>query len=370
MRIGVLTLDLLSNYGGVLQAFALYHTLEMMGHEPCLISTRKLKRPSLSKRLKWFASQTVETLFPLYVTYQKYEDCSRKNIISFINQEIPNKIYPTDLKQLNGVFDAIVVGSDQVWRPPFSTDVRMFFLDFAQDFEHIKRISYAASFGLPDLKEDEWPQGYVVECANLLKKFDAVSVRENDAVDICKKRFGVDNAEWVLDPTMLLSPNDYLQDIPATSKGKFVNYVLDMDPVKSEIIDCIEKIIGAKTIYLKDEVGKSHLRPLKFKQHRTIESWLSEIASSEFVFTDSFHGCVFCIIFNKPFAVRLNAERGNARFNSLMQLYDLKDRIVENASDVHEIMSRPIDWDIVNKKRCQMAKKSLAFLTNALEDKD
>ncbi len=366
MKIGILTLELVSNYGGVLQAFALYHTLERMGHEPCLISTRKLKEPKLKKRIKWFVSRCIEWVFPLYITYQTSKDGSRKNFIRFINEKLPNKIYPTDLKQLNGEFDALVVGSDQVWRPVFSEDVRMFFLDFAMDFKHVKRIAYAASFGLPDLKDDEWRDGYIDECATMLKKFDAVSVRENDAVDICKNRFGFENAKWVLDPTMLLAPTDYLQEVPVATKGKFVNYILDMDSTKEAIISTIEKTMGTKTIYLKDEIEVSHQRPLKFKQHRSIESWLTEIASAEFVFTDSFHGCVFCIIFNKPFAVRLNAQRGNARFNSLMQLYGLQDRMVKNAEDVEKVMALPIDWETVNEKRHQMIEKSIGFLRNAL----
>ncbi len=367
MKIGILTLELVSNYGGVLQAYALYHTLEKMGHEPCLISTRKLKEPNLKKRIKWFVSRSIERIFPLYISYQTSKDGSRKNFIRFINEKLPNKIYPTDMKQLNGEFDALVVGSDQVWRPPFSRDVRMYFLDFAQDFEHVKRIAYAASFGLPDLKDDEWHEGYVAECASLLKKFDAVSVRENDAVDICKDRFGYDNAEWVLDPTMLLAPTDYLQEIPETTKGKFVNYILDMDSVKSEVIDTIEKSLGTKTTYLKDEIEVSHRRPRRFMQHRAIESWLSEIASADFVFTDSFHGCVFCIIFSKPFAVRLNVLRGNARFNSLLHLYGLQDRMVKTAEDVEKVMARPIDWESVNEKRRQMIEKSIGFLRNALD---
>lgn len=367
MKIGILTLELVSNYGGVLQAFALYHTLERMGHEPCLISTRKLKDPNLKKRIKLFVSRCIERVFPLYITYQTSKDGSRKNFIRFINEKLPNKICPTDMKQLNGEFDALVVGSDQVWRPVFSQDVRLFFLNFAVDFVHIKRIAYAASFGLSDIKDDEWPKGYVDECATLLKKFDAVSVRENDAIDICKNQFGYDNAEWVLDPTMLLAPTDYLQEIPETTKGKFVNYILDRDSVKDEIIGTIEKSLGTKTTYLMNEIKVSRMRPLKFKQHRAIESWLSEIASADFVFTDSFHGCVFCIIFNIPFAVRLNALRGNARFNSLLHLYGLQDRMVKTAEDAEKVMARPIDWESVNEKRRQMIEKSIGFLRNALD---
>ncbi len=367
MKVGILTLELCANYGGVLQAFALYRTLEKMGHEPWLISTKKIKRgvkTKLRTRCVKAINELLHTICPEYVSHAMASDISMANIKKFIDANILNRLYPSDMNELRGL-DAIVVGSDQVWRPFYCDDVRQNFLDFAVDFKNMKRVSYAASFGVAKLSPGEFPQPVIDECSKLLKLFDAVSVREQDGVNICKERFGVSNAEWVLDPTMLLDADDYCIWVQNAGSGRFINYVLDQNSEKTEMIKGIEAHLGVKSIPVMDDIVLGR-RASKVKCCRSVENWLSDFVSADFVFTDSFHGCVFCIIFNKPFAVCVNLQRGGSRFESLLSLYGLKDRMITNASEVPNLMSRKIDWDFVNAKRSNMKNKSLAFLQKAL----
>ncbi len=367
MKVGILTFDTSPNYGCVLQSFALYHTLEKLGYEPWLISTKKIKLGralTVKRRVIDCINRMAHTVFPQYVSHNEAKDLSIVEIKEFVRSHSPNKITPSDLSELS-IMDAIVVGSDQVWRCAYCDDVKLFFLDFAESFENIKRVSYAASFGVQRLTQDEYSKPLIAECSRLLRKFDAVSVREESGVAICRDNFGRKDVQWVLDPTMLLSPLEYLPMLPQETKGKFVHYVLDLDSAKANIIKAIEDAMGTDSVSNIDRIQYSHWAS-DVQQHRCVETWLSEMASAEFVFTDSFHGCVFCIIFNKPFAVYVNSARGSARFDSLLSLYGLQERVVTDASEIPDLMRKPIDWGGVNAKRSQMIEHSISFLRAAL----
>ena len=204
----------------------------------------------------------------------------------------------------------LVVGSDQVWRPSYNLNVFDMFLDFCKNEDNLKRIAYAASFGV-----DEWE--YTSEqtrkCSELAKKFDAISVREKSGVALCKNNFGVD-ATWVLDPTLLLNKEDYCEvckDVPVSSDKILVVYVLDMNDSICELCNSI-----AKEQNLKIKVISSGSQAFL-----TIPEWLAMFRDASYVVTDSFHGTVFSIIFEKEFKCIYNKNRGAARFESLMNLY-------------------------------------------------
>ena len=135
-----------------------------------------------------------------------------------------------------GNYDAYVVGSDQCWRPRYNAFLSSMFLDFVKG-EKTKRIAYAASFGT-----DQWEftQEMTSICVPLAQKFDFVSVREDSGLKLCKEHLGV-NAVHVLDPTLLLTKEDYTHLIKAEnepqSKGTLFNYILDPDAAKSAFIN-------------------------------------------------------------------------------------------------------------------------------------
>ena len=337
MKIAILTLPLHTNYGGILQAYALQTVLERMGHEACLIEERRkplrlpLWRASLAygKRIlknltghscPIFYEQKINRETPIVSQYTE----------RFIEKYLKRRIVETfsDVKETD--FDAIVVGSDQIWRPKYFHGREHAYLDFTAGWQ-LKRLAYAASFGT-----DEWEYtlNQAKRCGELLRQFDAVSVREDSGVNLCRTYFGVE-AQHVLDPTMLLSVNDYIRlfkeaGTPA-SKGDLLCYILDETPEKEALINRVAKEKHLKPFRVNSRAG-IYNAPLRERIQPPVEQWLRGFYDADFVITDSFHACVFSIIFNKPFLVVGNTKRGMTRFESLLGMFGFEDRLIIQGS--------------------------------------
>lgn len=344
MRIGILTLPLHTNYGGILQAYALQTVLERMGHEVHVIE--KKRRPlsiPIQKMPFCYGKRIVKNIIgrkcPIFYEqkYNREQPIIRQNTDKFIKKYIHIAEYDdfSDIKESE--YDAIVVGSDQVWRPKYfgKNQIENAYLKFAEGW-NIKRIAYAASFGT-----DEWEYNskQTSECGRLLRMFDAVSVREDSGVDLCKRYFGVE-AQHVLDPTMLLDMEDYIKLFEAAdtpkSKGNLLCYILDETEEKKALIKRIadEKgLIPFNVKSISDDINS----PLYERIQPPLEQWLRGFYDADFVITDSFHACVFSIIFNKPFIVYGNINRGLSRFISLLNMFGLTERIVNNQTDLKRL---------------------------------
>lgn len=373
MRIGVLTLPLHNNFGGILQAYALQKVLNNLGHNAELIDKPRdvslglwyRKYPVYFKRAIQKYLMRKEIVVRADVEQNKISDTIAQHTDAFINNRI-SRIFTKDFTNIQEKdFDAIIVGSDQIWRPKyFFSAIENAYLDFAKEW-NIKRIAYAASFGT---EEWEYNDEQTTNCAELLKIFNAVSVRESSAVKLCNEKFKVE-ALHVLDPTMLLEKNDYINLIQETdtarSDGNLFCYILDESTEKARIIDNIAKKKGLTPFYVNSRYEDPNA-PLKERIQQPVEKWLRAFHDAEFVITDSFHACVFSIIFNKPFIVYGNKERGMARFESLLTLFELEDRLVSSTLEVNKVLQVPIDWERVNSIHKQMKEKSLSFLTKNL----
>ena len=375
MKIGVLALQLRYNFGGILQAYALQKTLKELGHDAVHID--QCKYVSLGP---WYKK------YPIYLkrAIQKYllgenlivrADVAINNKIKIIAthtepfiEKYIKRIFTKDfsnLKEKN--FDAFVVGSDQVWRPIyFFSAIENAYLDFAKEWD-IKRIAYAASFGTEDW---EYTDEQTANCATLLKRFNAVSVRESSAVKLCNEKLGV-NAQHVLDPTMLLEKEDYIKLFEETdtnkSAGNLFCYILDENTEKATIIDKVSKEKGLTPFHVNSKYEDSDA-PLEERIQQPVEKWLRAFYDAEFVVTDSFHACVFSIIFNKPFIVYGNRERGFARFESLLKLFGLEERLVCSPNEINKALNRPIDWNNVYRIHTEWKESSISFLINNLKE--
>lgn len=374
MKIGIIALELRYNFGGILQAYALQKVLRNLGHD--VIHVDKIMEVSLGpwyKKYPIYIKRSIckyilgkNIIIKADIEQNRISNAIAKNTDLFIGKYI-RKIRIKDFSNFKEEdFDVIIVGSDQVWRPKyFFSKIENAYLDFAKEWK-IKRIAYAASFGT---EEWEYTEEQTNNCATLLKKFNAVSVRESSAVKLCYDNFGV-KAEHVLDPTMLLLKEDYIKlfkDYNATqSDGNLFCYILDEGEEKKSIIDCVAKEKGLKTFYVNSRYD-DHNAPLKERIQQPVEKWLRAFYDAEFVITDSFHACVFSIIFNKPFIVYGNKERGLARFNSLLSIFGLEERIVSTKEESIKAISEPIDWERVNEVHRQWKEKSMSFLNNNLK---
>jgi len=360
-KIAILTVRLFDNYGGILQAFALNKYLRSLGYE---VETIRLLKPKTTflkiikrivKRLVLGSGDKkvadVENILPL--------------IAQFANKHIrfaPVAIYSDkqfETFELWQEYDAFIVGSDQVWRRGYMEyALKHMFLDFAGQKP---KVSYGASFGVATL--DKYSRKDKDKAKFLLSQFESISVREEAGRDICKNYFGVD-AQVVIDPTLLLRKECYETLTDKTINVDIMVYILDNH--------------AGFTKFAKDYAfkrGMSIKLSTAFSSYAwmddcykacSVEEWLGAFSSAKMVFTDSFHGTVFSLIFNKPFVVFENPKRGNARIDSLLDRVNLKDRIVRQPVEILSVMRKKIDWDSVNGQIYQMRVEAMHFLQKSL----
>jgi polysaccharide pyruvyl transferase WcaK-like protein len=380
MKIGILTQPLHNNYGGLLQAYALKEVLHSLGHEVIIINRQSKKVSSFRK----FGSIAKSILFGRTIAPNVLLNEYLKGLISRETRKFREKFIPnlthliTDnegMQDLNNMgFDAYVVGSDQCWRPRYSPSIRNYFLDFAINDNRVKRIAYAASFGVSHW---EFTNEDTDVCRELLKKFDAISVREDSAIDLIKNKLGIGDAIHVLDPTMLLSKEHY-NDLVESEKssvtpGNLNVYVLDKTPEKDKLVRQIEEKLQLKAFEVlpvqrlnEQKVSKGNIEDFVYPNPA---AWIRGFQDAKFVVTDSFHGTVFSILHNVPFIVIGNSERGLSRFQSLLKLFGLEDRLITDVDSVNigNFTYKNLDWSRVNKILNKERDKSLEFLKKGLQ---
>ena len=374
MKIAVLTLPLKTNYGGLLQAYALQQVLLRLGHEAIVLDRRKRALTVLRKILAVFRNvfRRVRGQQLLFFPTEQEEAIVSQHTARFINQYIRKTEVIRSSRALvrvfkNEGFDAIIVGSDQVWRPRFS-NVGNCFLDFLDNDNMIRKVAYAASFGV-----DHWEfsSRMTRRCRRLIKGFDAVSVREDSGIMLCKNYLQSD-AQLVLDPTLLLDGEDYCllaeSNNNLSSTGGLVSYILDSSAANKAIIEKVATITNlthfsnSPGLKLTNESRNN----IESCIARPVSQWLQRILNAEFIITDSFHGCVFSIMFNKPFIAIGNRGRGLSRFESLLDMFNLCDRLIFSLSDLSEkLLLSEMDWESVNKILNQKKRESLLYLIRA-----
>lgn len=379
MKIGVLTLPLQNNYGGLLQAYALKEVLQSLGHEVIIINREK-KKPSSWRKYASIAKSVLigREIAPNILLSVSQKEKITKETRNFKDKYIPNLSHLiTDnngMQDINKMsFDAYVVGSDQCWRPRYSPSIRNYFLDFAAEDKIVKRIAYAASFGVSHL---EFTNEDTIACKELLQKFDAISVREDSAIDLIKTNFGRKDVHHVLDPTMLLSTNTYKEitdrENISPSRGTLKVYVLDKTPEKDKLVRQIGdklhlesfEVLPVKRLNEK-KVTKDNIEDFVYPNPA---EWLRGFQDAEFVVTDSFHGTVFAILHNIPFIAIGNKNRGLSRFESLLSMFGLNDRLVTDFApfDVDDYLSMTINWTNVNIKLNIEREKAIKFIADNL----
>lgn len=387
MKIGILTQALLNNYGGILQNYALQQVLKRMGHEVETLDHGKVSsiHNLIGLLQDWVAFIIMPTKHkcPLERQYQLSaieRKIVNKNTSLFVQKYIScsKPIFKRrDFESLHKKekYDALVVGSDQCWRPQYNVFLNEMFLEFAQKSDII-RVAYAASFGT-----DSWEmtENQTLHCAQLASLFNLITVREDSGIKLCRDYLGVESFQ-VLDPTMLLDKNDYerivsLEKEPV-SNGQLFYYILDSTKEKNSIITFVANKLQLESFSVMPpvhwenitrDVAKNNISSCVYPR---VTKWLQAFIDAEMIIVDSFHGAVFSIIFNKPFWVLENNDRGKARFDSLLKLFDLEDRYVNiNIVNNSEFdWERRIDWAKVNQIREEKKQYSLNLLLAGLRN--
>lgn len=373
-KIAILTQPLGANYGGTIQNFALSLILRTEGFHVETINRVNANPNSkikivLSKFkyffLKYFLKKNVLTSFDQKEIFRFHQEFIQKNIN--LTKQVDNT---TSLKELFYFkkYDIVIVGSDQTWRPVYSPNIYNYFLDFLEDDKAITKVAYATSFGTDqwEFSKEETQRG-----KELVKTFDKISVREKSGIDLCQKHLAI-TPEFVLDPTMLLKKEDYLQLIASKKLPKrsgVFSYILDETDETYSIIEEVVRFLQLEhfTNQPKNRTIEKKSTQLEDYVYPSLEGWLQAFNDADFIVTNSFHGTVFSILFNKPFVSIAHSKRGASRFHSLLSLFGLEERLLTDKSKLKEIMIKPVDYAVVNQKLDELRENSINFLLSSLK---
>lgn len=343
-----------ANFGSMMTNFSLYKMLTDMGYN-CIFA-------DIPDHL-WPTSQIHRD--PTFVTrrfgYKHFQ----------ITGKYKNR---TDLKKLNNMADIFLVGSDQIWNYNLCKSAETFFnLDFVD--EHKKKIAYGTSFGHNSFRGTEEESRKV---GFYLQRFDAISVREDYAVEMCKDLFGID-ATQVLDPVFMCDKKHYFECIKESKlvkepvkKRYLLAYILDPTDDKQDFLEEIAnrmevELLCIPNAHVKDDMRVSWRFPIL--ENIDIEDWLFYFCNAEIIITDSFHGVCFSIIFEKQFIAIGNEKRGLERFYSLLSKLQLSDRLINSLEDEDnvDLLSRRINYSDVNKQLDILRTNSKNWICKSLE---
>lgn len=357
--VGIFGLWYGNNYGSIITYYALSKVVESLGYSFAMI------RNPLGREID---IDSLDRSHPLRFAKEKYN--------------VTPLYHLSEMEKLNDICDRFIIGSDQMWNYHLSRPYKQsYFLDFAHD-DKIK-ISYATSFGKmkylgPDQEKEITRKN--------LKRFDAVSVRDDFSQKICEKDFGV-KAELVLDPVFLCPESEYEKLISEASdfsiEGDYIfAYILDPNPVIGKSLQSIAEKSGKKVIVVFNQTGNmAELKRnlditsdnVEFRFSVTVKEWLYLFKNAHCVLTDSFHGTCFSVIFRKKFVTLKNNGRGGARFSFLLNSIGLIDNMIEKAEDFEEKYTKIISsetnyaevFETIDKNR----KVCIDWFIEALEKK-
>ena len=363
----ILTHPYLGNFGGGLQAYALQQTVTKLGFESNIIEYIP------SHIQKAYFRSLFRNIYELSKACAKLvlnKDVHNTPCIKFATVKHFKKHFLT-LNDISNVKpdDSFIVGSDQVWRAIYARmlgGVPKYFLDFATPKQRQRSFAYAASFGT-----DEWEGSSeeTEECMQLIRDFKSVSVRETSGIQLCKDIFSID-AVQMPDPTILLQASEYSKLINASltrlpKQPYIAKYILDETP---DIRCLIEETAKSQKLFVQNLLPNGKAKKISDRFPISIPQWLRYIRDAEYVVTDSFHGCVFSIILNKPFVCVSNVARGTARFDTLFEIFGLQQHLVHTISSntLQKPATTDTDWKKINAILSFERNRGLCFLRQNL----
>lgn len=355
MKIGILTYHRSHNYGALLQAIATRHVLESMGHEVYYVDYW----PGYHKRMYSFFNiryiikkDVVDSLRYIYKFLRTYsiKKERRKNMNTFISKYINPYCKP-----MTEVFDILVYGSDQIWRKqPENVGYNPVYFGF-HNIKTRKHVAYAASMGILPITEKDKE---IIK--NLVSHIDNISVREQDLAQLLNQ-LGFKNVNVCLDPTFLLSAEQWrsLFDIPLTkSTEKYVlYYCLQPNAFSLKSIKEFAKRKGFSLKIIITDYSKKESET--YISTSAPDKFIQLFSNAEFIFTSSFHGLVFSIIFNKPFYASFESNSGRAQ--SLLSYLGLMNYLLPPQCKFEEKYN-DICYKNINLKLDKLRRMSLDYL--------
>lgn len=361
MKIGILTFHNAHNYGAVLQVYALKKALEQLGHEAMVVDyrndiiegqypyQRKISLSGIKNKIKF----PMNCLKYLYANKQYHEKWNKFNewILNYVVGNSSN-CSKEQLAQL-GV-DMFICGSDQIWNPGLTGGFDgVYFADFSTK---AKKVTYAASMGLNELPKEQEKQ-----FISYLNNFDSISVREQSLKEYIEKISDI-RTDIVVDPTLLLEAEvyeDLIVKMQLPEKYMLVYCLMDNEEMLKSAYTYAEKK-GLKVVEFRYFKNIKHIGKIQVANAGPGE-FLGLIKNAELILTNSFHGTVFSILFQKKFfTVALGAV--SSRMESLLQLVGLTERYISNGQYEKIDIDKQIDYVKVKERIQEEKKKSYLYL--------
>lgn len=358
-KVGIITYHRAINYGAILQTFALQTILKEIGVECKVLDYRNEKLEEIHKKrtltdCKSFKSFIMFLILPnLYnLKYDKFREFSDKYL------ELSSKIDTSENFAIHeNEYDFFITGSDQVWNYKINDGDSVYFLNFVK--EKLKKKTYAASFGLSTI-----PDEYKPIYKELLSDFDSILVREKQGARIIDDLL-LKKAFIVLDPTMLLSKKQWIDKFELYKKEFFTNekyilvYAFSGSTHIKELAINISNKTGYKIFWIKSTYRKNPR--IKYIKLAGPKEFICLFNNAEYIITNSFHGTVFSIVFNKQFFTELLPKNTgvNSRLENILDMFDLNDRRVVSTNP--DIIDSRIDYDSVDLKLEEERKSQLYY---------
>ena len=361
MKIAVITMHAVKNYGSALQTFATQQVLSRLGYETEIINYIRKKNIDSNLIDVWTSKEKglrkITKKMLMYPTIKKWIRVWGNYLQTYIHLSAVTYTEMKDFSVTPVQADILCTGSDQVWNSGWNDGVEYpFYLSFADD--NTPKISFSASFGKEKLDENE------IEIVKpLLQKYDYITVREQSAVSILNN-MGIKDVSFTLDPTLFLTKEQWKNHMKKSKPDEpyILVYQLNKDKNFDKMAVNFAKSKKMKLVRLCLRYDQIIL-PGRKKFIPEIREFLSLINNAEYVITDSFHATAFSINFNKQFFSVL-PQKYNCRLKEFLDIFDLENRIVSNYLDFES--AGTIDYGQVNKILDDERKKSMEHLKYAL----
>ncbi len=387
-KIGIAAVTYKENFGSALQTYATQYILEKLGYDARIFEIKGVHREIHIKKLLYYIGRMFDPVELKYLIanlksrsrktasastdHYAHDMQIRKKVYADFNRKW-NKMLPIvkgwkGLSNQAAEMDAVVVGSDQLWRP--SNIVGCYFtLEFVPD--DVKKIAFSTSFGVPEL-----PATLHKHAMRFLSRIDHISVRENSGADIVKKESGRD-ATVVCDPTMMMNAEEWMQiqNRKPFADGRYIlMYLMGENPEQRDFVKRLSKQIGCRIIgllhgatYIASDEDVVDEKPYNVGP----SEFINLIRNAEYVCTDSFHCCVFSILnTTKFFAFRRWPDgskfSANDRLYTLLDFTGLSNRMLRGTEDVSECIADEINFKDVLERVDEKRKMSMEYLTKAL----
>ena len=377
-KIGIVTIVKCNNYGAELQAFALQRKLNLMGYDAEIIdylfykhkdfrhekSSEPFYRFPLKKRLKEHILPIVERLKSALNSEADTERRQRFDEFHRLNTKFSRTQYDciSKLYAAPPAYAVYCVGSDQVWNPYCYTNLEPYFVTFAPHGR--RRVSYASSFGVSAI-----PQSAEEHYSQCLNKFDSISVREKTGVRLVKELTGKE-ASLVVDPTLLLSKDEW-QEVSCSKlvpqERYLLLYVLKDSERATEVATELSAKHGLKVVRLCKSAAKQDKASSGILDITTAgpADFIGLFANAQMVVTNSFHGTVFSVIFERDFyTVLAEGKDNNSRQTDLLETFGISERLLYEKEAIVE--RSKIDWAKVRAKSANLLESSENYIRHAI----